>query len=154
MRRIDPKFHIENDQIIKTSNGEVVPEDEPLMLIRARDHLSVALLLHYRVLSLDEGCTTNHLVGVEDCIREFLNFAHEHPERMKQPDRMILARWMRVRLKAKPEKVGRVECQDRGRTYVRVLWDGNNNPCEILGFKIELDPYYEEHNAILRNQCS
>lgn len=35
MRRLDSKFHVEGDQIVKTSNGGILPENEPLFLAKA-----------------------------------------------------------------------------------------------------------------------
>ena len=52
MRKLDSKFHIEGDQIVKTSNGDPIPEDEPLFLIRARDYLALPLLHEGRVLDV------------------------------------------------------------------------------------------------------
>ena len=85
MRRIDPRFHIEGEQIIKTSNGDVVPEDEPLILIRARDRLAIDLLRHYRRLCVYDLCTGYQVQGVDNRLEAFEKFAVDHPERMKQP---------------------------------------------------------------------
>lgn len=85
MRRIDSKFHIENEQIIKTSNGEAIPEDEPCFLIRARDYLALPLLRHYRELCVDDGCTEFQIAGNDAAIAEFERFSMEHRERLKQP---------------------------------------------------------------------
>lgn len=86
LRRIDPKFHIgQGGAIVKTSSDEVIPEDEPLLLLRARDHLALPLLWHYRELSRLDGCNDYHLAGVDDRIAAFERFKAEHPELMKQP---------------------------------------------------------------------
>lgn len=85
MRRIDPKFHISGDEIIKTSNGQPVPEDEPLFLLRGRDHLAVLLLKLYLLLSERDDCTDFHLDGVRERIEAFEKFRDQHPVRMKQP---------------------------------------------------------------------
>jgi hypothetical protein len=85
MRQIDPKFHIENDEIVKTSNGILIPKEEPLMLVRGRDKLALPLLYYYYNLSIDEGCTLYHLDGVWERINAFTQFAKEFQGRMKQP---------------------------------------------------------------------
>lgn len=85
MRRIDRKFHIEDERIVKTSNGEILPDDEPLILFRARDYLSLPMLREYRNLSVIDGCNDFHMKGIDAVITEFERFAAEHPERMKQP---------------------------------------------------------------------
>jgi hypothetical protein len=97
---LDGKFHIEVEleergegihledpriQIVKTSNGDVLPDDEPVILIRARDHLALTLLNFYRQLSIEDGCNDFHLNGVDEVIRKFADYANKRPERMKQP---------------------------------------------------------------------
>jgi hypothetical protein len=83
-RRIDGKFGTTGD-IIKVSNGEVLPLDEPLFLIRARDWLAVKLLETYWQISVDNGCNDYHFAGLGASLDAFRRFAIEHPERMKQP---------------------------------------------------------------------
>jgi hypothetical protein len=85
MRLIDKKFHIESEQIVKTSNGEAVPEDEPLFLLRARDRLAAPLLHVYGLMSIKDGCTAYHMDLLRVLVEEFEAFVREHPERMKQP---------------------------------------------------------------------
>jgi hypothetical protein len=84
MRKIDEKFSTTGD-IVKSSNGEIVPEDEPLFLIRARDRLAVAALETYRELSQKDGCIDYHFEHLDKDIEAFKRFREEHPERMKQP---------------------------------------------------------------------
>ncbi len=85
MRQIDPKFHVDGDRIVKTSNGEAIPDDEPLMLFRARDNQALRMLHGYRLLCVLEGCTDFHLSGIDNRIAAFQAFVNDHPERMKQP---------------------------------------------------------------------
>jgi hypothetical protein len=85
MRRIDQKFHIEDNKIIKTSSGEVVPEDEPLILFRARDYLALTMLDYYRVLCIADGCTGYQLEKLDAVIADFQQYTVDHPEMMKQP---------------------------------------------------------------------
>jgi hypothetical protein len=85
MRKLDEKFHIDGDKIIKTSNGLEIPLDEPVFLIRARDRLAVRALLHYRDISAADGCNDYHFSHLDKDIEAFRRFAVEHPERMKQP---------------------------------------------------------------------
>jgi hypothetical protein len=85
MRKLDGKFHIENDQIIKTSNGEIIPEDEPVFLFRGRDNIALELLYNYRDLCIDHNCTEYQISGVERAINLFEEFSKNHPKRMKQP---------------------------------------------------------------------
>lgn len=85
MRKIDNKFHIENEQIIKTSNGETIPDDEPLFLLRGRDYLAMALLKEYEKLCIADGCTKYQVELLSKGMLDFWNFRLAHPERMKQP---------------------------------------------------------------------
>ncbi len=96
MKAIDPKFHIEwkagaqsgtldDFSIVKTSNGEPIPDDEPLMLFRARDQNALPMLLAYRGICIDDGCNDFQLAGVDNRIQAFRDFITQHPERMKQP---------------------------------------------------------------------
>lgn len=85
MRIIDLKHHVENDQIIKTGNGQPIPEEEPLSLFRARDYLALPLLEHYRKLCVADGCNDFQLGQVDELIARFRKFAADYPERMKQP---------------------------------------------------------------------
>lgn len=85
MRRVNQMFHIEGERLVKTSNGQPVPEDEPLFIIRGRDAIAVAALFAYRDLALDNGCNDYLLGGVDQVITDFVAFAQAHPERMKQP---------------------------------------------------------------------
>jgi hypothetical protein len=85
MRTVDGKYFLEGNKIIKGTNGQEIPEDEPLFLLRARDHLAAPLLWKYRELAIEDGCTQYHIDGIEACIAKFEEFARTFPERMKQP---------------------------------------------------------------------
>ena len=85
MRVIDPKYHIESEQIIKTATGEPVPDDEPLILFRAKDRLALPALGIYKILCQVDHCTEPQIQGVNEIINAFLDFSIKHPERMKQP---------------------------------------------------------------------
>lgn len=103
--QIDPKYHVEIGSdierveqnglvsylprlavaIVKSSNGEPIPPDEPVVLFRARDHNALPMLQAYRQICVDDGCNDYHLAGVDALIEGFQRFWAEHPERMKQP---------------------------------------------------------------------
>jgi hypothetical protein len=76
------RAHIE---IVKTGNGQAIPQDEPTMLFRGRDHLAVALLVHYQELCRLDGCNDFQLGQVAELINRFHRFAAENPKSMKQP---------------------------------------------------------------------
>ena len=85
MRKICGKYHVEGERVVKTHNGEEVPEDEPLFLLRARDRLALPLLQIYQQLCLDDDCTDFQMVLVGRVLNDFVSFKNAHPERMKQP---------------------------------------------------------------------
>lgn len=85
MRKISNRFHIENNEIIKTSNGDPIPHDEPLLILRARDRLAIPILKIYQELAKVDGCNDWFLGEQDVTLKQFEDFAREHPERMKQP---------------------------------------------------------------------
>lgn len=72
-------------RIVKTSNGEPIPDDEPLFLLRARDHLGIPLLSDFQTLCAADGCTEYQIKANAETIAKFSRFRDQHPERMKQP---------------------------------------------------------------------
>ena len=84
---IDLKHHVdENGKIIKTSNGEPIPDNEPTILFRGRDKLAMPMLLYYRKLCESDGCTDYQLKSMDEMIERFRAFAHGEGARvMKQP---------------------------------------------------------------------
>lgn len=82
--RIDEKHHIEFHKIVKTTNGQPLPDDEPRILFRGRDRLALPLLRHYRELCVADGCNDYQLESLDRMIAEFEEFAENSPT-MKQP---------------------------------------------------------------------
>lgn len=120
-RTIDAKFHVEGSQIIKTPSGEVVPEDEPLWLVRARDYLAVPMLEHYVKLCELDGCTDYQLDGIRQHVEAFKQFAAYHADRMKQPGITRGAAW-------KGEKSATQEAAEREKASGVDPW-----PWELIG---------------------
>lgn len=85
MRTFGRKYHIENNEVVRTADGTPIPADEPLFILRAKDRLAVAALLEYREICRRDGCNDYQLDGLSDIVAEFEKFAAEHPEAMKQP---------------------------------------------------------------------
>lgn len=85
MRKLDSKFSIDGDRIIKTSNGEAIPENEPVFLLRSRDRLALPLLKIYAQLSEVDGCNDYHFTALSRTIRDFESFKEENADLMKQP---------------------------------------------------------------------
>jgi hypothetical protein len=86
LRKIDLKHHVDDQgQIVKTGNGVVIPDEEPLILFRARDRLALPMLRNYRALCIGDGCNDFQLKQVDELIARFEAFAHSNPDTMKQP---------------------------------------------------------------------
>jgi len=92
-QRIDNKHHIElakasggnfYPRIVKTTNGQPMPDDEPRILFRGRDKLALPMLKFYRELCVKDGCTDYQLESMDSMIAEFEQFATESTT-MKQP---------------------------------------------------------------------
>jgi hypothetical protein len=74
MRKLNDMFHIEGEQLVKTSNGEPVPEDEPVFILRGRDMLAINAIVSYKWACEDCGVPTDRIAAlreVEDRFREY-----------------------------------------------------------------------------------
>lgn len=89
IRKIDLKHGITDDhRIVKIKDDEIiapVPDNEPLILFRARDRLAVPLLEHYRQLCVADGCNDFQLGQINELIAKFQQFSADNPQTMKQP---------------------------------------------------------------------
>lgn len=78
----EPKYDIRNRRIINRATGEVIPNDEPIFILRAKDRKALHVLREY----LDVITKPAHFEAVVSRIRDFMAFRHAHPDRMKEPD--------------------------------------------------------------------
>ncbi len=78
----EPKYTVDGRSIINRASGESIPDDEPVFILRARDKRAVESLCAYQNHVRDR----RHAEAVWFRIEDFLRFAREHPERMKEPD--------------------------------------------------------------------
>jgi len=91
LKIIDSKYHIDNEgpmaqtRIVKTGNNEPIPDDEPVVLFRARDNLALYTLRIYKILCFVAGCTTYQVEAVQALIEKFESFSFKNEHRMKQP---------------------------------------------------------------------
>lgn len=83
MRQIDLKYQTSGD--ITKLDGTPVPEDEPLILFRAKDNQLVAMLDYYKKLCTDAGSLPKHMELLQKRIDEIKKWQAEHPERMNVP---------------------------------------------------------------------
>lgn len=71
--------------LMKMSNGELIPDDEPVFILRGRDYLARGVLRDYIKMSAEDGCNEYHIDGLNAAVERFDEFAEKHPDRMKQP---------------------------------------------------------------------
>jgi len=69
-------------RLYNRATGDVIPDDEPVFVFRARDCHAIKALKFYR----DQCADQNHRDIVDDRITDFAKFAATHPDRMKEPD--------------------------------------------------------------------
>lgn len=75
------KYEIKNNQLVKRSDGALVPENEPLFIFRAKDRKALAALLAYNMI-------LDHLpqkAAVTKSIEDFRKFALNNPDKMSEP---------------------------------------------------------------------
>ena len=84
MRQIDRKYATDG-QIINTIKNTVVPEDEPLVLFRAKDNLLVPLVEHYLKLCTEAGSSQDHLDLLKLRIDDIKTWQRANPDRVGTP---------------------------------------------------------------------
>lgn len=77
----DTKFWWDGEHFRNRTSGEAIPEDEPVILFRARDVHAVKVLSYYHDLVKDE----HHIKAVSEKLEEFKAFKRDHPDRIKEP---------------------------------------------------------------------
>jgi|SRR6185503_18428400 len=71
-------------RIVKSTNDQPIPDEEPRILFRGRDILAVQMLEYYRDLCIMDEATDFQLKSINKMIEEFKEFAKNSPT-MKQP---------------------------------------------------------------------
>lgn len=78
----EPKYAAVGNLIVNRATGVPIPDDEPVFIFRAKDRYAAHMIRLYASECLNEEHRQVILQRAED----FERFAHEHPERMKEPD--------------------------------------------------------------------
>jgi hypothetical protein len=84
----EPKYKIEDGRIVNRQSGESIPDDEPIMIFRARDFYAPQAILAY--LTYIDG---EHRGVVSVRYLQFLNWQKEHKDRVKMPDTQKDSGW-------------------------------------------------------------
>lgn len=79
----EPKYAINaSGQLYNRVSGKVIPDDEPVFILRASDKNAALAIAYYKKLCNDK----DHQAAINNRLHQFVDYAHEHPERMKEPD--------------------------------------------------------------------
>lgn len=85
-RNQEPKYRFSGGRIINRATGEMIPLNEPVFLLRARDtYEALALKGYAAALSLAPGVPKEYLVAVENRIADFMVFRTAMPEKLRTP---------------------------------------------------------------------
>lgn len=75
MRKLNDMFHIDGEQLVKTSNGQPVPDDEPIFILRGRDSLASWTINKYIDACKDSGVPEDRLEALYQVLGKFSRFA-------------------------------------------------------------------------------
>ena len=71
MRKLNEMFHLEGERLVKTSNGQFVPDDEPIFILRGRDAIAVEALEYYTSLCHVAGVPEDRLTALDNVVDRF-----------------------------------------------------------------------------------
>ena len=77
----DRKFKFEDGCFINRVSGEAIPDEEPVIIFRARDVHTLAILRLYQTLANEP----HHQRAIQDRIDEFSAYQERYPTRLKEP---------------------------------------------------------------------
>ena len=83
MRKIDEKYQTSGD--ITKLDGTPIPEDELLILFRARDNLLVPLLEQYKQMCIEAGSSQEHLDKLVKRIEDIKAWQAANQDKLKVP---------------------------------------------------------------------
>lgn len=76
-------FEIVDNKLVSTTKGMVVPENEPIFVLRARDLKSLSTIRCYQSLFTP---TSHDWKVVQEVLDDFSEFRQKFPEKMKEPE--------------------------------------------------------------------
>lgn len=114
----EPKYGIRGEQLFNRQSGELIPEDEPLMIFRGRDVHVVKMLSYYVNMCSNE----DHKIALMHRMAHFMKFAEDNPDRMKEPDTVVVH-------SGKNPEAEVIETEDTGDARLSVLpWGEDKVP--------------------------
>lgn len=84
MRQIDGKY--KTDGNITKIDGTPIPDDEPLVLFRAKDKLLPQVLENYKKLCQDAGCQPQQVETLGPLIQRVKDWQTANQDKVKLPD--------------------------------------------------------------------
>ena len=84
MRQIDGKYKT-NGNITKM-DGTPIPDDEPLILFRAKDKLLPQVIENYKMLCQDAGCQPQQVESLGPLVQQVKDWQTANAGKVKLPD--------------------------------------------------------------------
>lgn len=75
-------FRIIGTSLLLTKNNELIPEDEPVFILRARDNKALGTIRAYQSIFAP---TSEHWKVIQNVIDDFTKFRQENQEGMAEP---------------------------------------------------------------------
>jgi hypothetical protein len=79
--------------LVTTAHGDI-PEDEPVIVFRARDAMVPEMLKFYLILCAKHGSPQRHQDLVDGSREQIETWQHDHPDRVRQPDSERSRAWL------------------------------------------------------------
>ena len=78
---------------VTTEHGDI-PDDEPVIVFRARDKVTINMLAHYHQVCMMSGSPMRHLRLIAETFFRFRKWQQDNPEQVKVPDSERSRAWM------------------------------------------------------------
>lgn len=85
----DPKYIIIDGALANAVTREFIPDDEPVFIMRGQDARAAEGIRKYGELCANSG----HQLAVVNRESDFIQFANDNPDRMKEPDTAGVNDW-------------------------------------------------------------
>jgi hypothetical protein len=79
--------------VVTTEHGEI-PDDEPVVVFRARDALLPALLAKYQQMCLEAGSPPRHYELISESLASVESWQRANPDRVRTPDSERSREWL------------------------------------------------------------
>lgn len=76
------KYTVVAGKIVNRATGKAIPDDEPIMIFRAKDRKSVGMMIAYMAMCEDE----NHIAVVQGRMDDFVEWQKANQDKVREPD--------------------------------------------------------------------